>query len=136
MSTNYAKQLPRDRGNEAMHDFALPFKALARNNTQNAAVSSVITLTDDTTALEIAAFGGNAAIRWVATSDTTASVIGAGATANYDNVIPSGEVRKFIVPIESQGVSSIVGINKQAGLYNRVAFISLNGPSSVMTAEF
>lgn len=108
----------------------------------NATASSVITLTADTTAVEVAALGGNAVIRWVKVGDgTTAatSVIGGGASANFDYAIPTGTVRRFVVPIEVQtnveGYSSAVGANIANGLYRRLAFKS-TGTSSVYVTEY
>ncbi len=144
MANNYAKPLHRDGGGEPMQEYAAPFKALARYDNENNTASSVISFTDQTTAIEVAAIGGTgAAIRWVPRTETAAvspfaSVITiAGATANYDNVIPAGQVRRFVVPIEVQGTQqgSIVGANVLNGLYQRVAVKSF-GISSVMTAEF
>lgn len=144
MSNLYAKPLARDGGGEAMQEYSAPFKALARYTGENASASSVISLTPNTTTVEVAALGGTgAAIRWVPRTETAAvspfaSVITiAGATSNYDNVIPAGQARRFVVPIESQGTQqgSVVGANVQNGLYQRIA-VQTFGISSVMTAEF
>lgn len=133
---NYAKALPRDRSGEPMQQYPSPNRALSVNSSENNTVSSIITLTDNTTALEIAAVGVGAAFRWVATSDTQASVVAiAGATANFDHIIPVTNVRRFVVPIESMPQTSIVGANKQNGLFNRIAIRSL-GIGSVLTTEY
>lgn len=138
MSTNNTNSLPRDRGGEALQEFPAPKKALEQYTSENATASSVISLTHDTTSLEVAAVGGSAALRWVPTTDTTASIITiAGATANYDHVIPTGTVRRFAVPQETQGLQqgSVVGLNRGAGLYQRVAYKTF-GIGSVMAIEF
>lgn len=131
------KPLPKDAGNGQMQEFPTPFKAIvtrARETAATSGVSSVITLNDNTTTIEIAATGGPAFIRWIATSDTTASVITAAGTANFDNAIAKDTVRRFAIPIESfVAQTSIVGLNKQYGLYNRVAII---GTSSVASTEY
>lgn len=136
------KPLPRDGGMQAMQDFPTPYKALqtrARETAATSGVSSVITLNDNTTVLEVAAGGGPAYLRWIPTTETAAvapfaSVILAAATANFDNVIPTNTVRRFAVPIESfVAQTSVVGLNKQYGLYNRVAII---GVASVATIEY
>lgn len=129
--------MPRDTGSAPMVNSPAPFPAIARYGA-DAAVSSVVTLTDNTTLLEVAAVGGaGVAIRWVPSTDTQASVISMGASANFDHIIVPGEVRRFAVPIERIGTSSIVGANVQNGLYKRVAWIRTAVPSSsVMAAEY
>lgn len=138
MSTNNVKSIPRDKGGEALQEF--PPVALAQNQTtsENASVSSVITVTDNTVSLEVSAIGAPAAIRWVPRTDNVASVITiAGATSNYTHVVQSGQTRKFAIPQEVAGASqgSVVGINRQAGLYQRVAYKSM-GVGSVLAIEF
>lgn len=138
MSTNNVKSVPRDKGGEALQEF--PPVALAQNQTtsENASVSSVITVTDNTVSLEVSAIGSAAAIRWVPRTDTQGSVITiAGATSNYTHVVQSGQTRKFAIPQEIAGASqgSVVGINLQAGLYKRVAYKSM-GVGSVLSVEF
>lgn len=136
---NYAKGLAFDKNNTANQNCPPPFLALARQSSENATASSVITLTQDTTAIELGATGGAAVMRWVATSDTQASVVGiAGATANFDHLVPTGTVRRFVIPIESNpatGYSSQMGANRLNGLYRRVAYMSV-GIASVMLSEY
>lgn len=141
MSVNPYKNLPHDKGNVPMQEFPAPYLAKARYTNENAVASSVISVSHDTTSIEITANGGAAVMRWVATSDTQGSVIGvAGATANYDHVIPSNTMRRFAIPIESMyaAPSSMVGANRMNGLYQRVAIKSatLLGLSSVLLSEF
>lgn len=138
MSTNNTKSIPRDKGGEALQSFPPVALAQQRSTSENATVSSVLTVSDNTVSLEVAAVGTAAAFKWIARTDTTASVITiAGATANYDHIIQSGETRKFAIPQEVAGASqgSVVGINRQAGLYQRYAIKSM-GIGSVLTAEF
>ncbi len=73
-------------------------------------------------------------MKWIATSDTQASV----TTGNWDNSIPPNYYRSFAVPIEKIGVTgSIVGSNVLNGLYKRVAFIAHGAPpASVFTAQY
>lgn len=118
-----------------MQDPPSPAISLQSRNAENATASSVITLNDNTTLMEIAAVGAPAAIRWVATTDTQASVVTVIGTANYDHIIPSGTYRKFVVPQEVIGTSSIVGLNKQSGLYNRIAYKTI-GVGSILSAEY
>ena len=130
------KQLPKDGGMQVMQEFATPFKAVATLVSDNATASSVITLNDNTTTVEIAATGAGAVIRWIATTDTAASVISTAGTANFDNYIPPNYFRRFAVPIESfVPQTSVVGLNKQYGLYNRIAVKSV-GAASVITTQY
>lgn len=139
MAVDYARGLPRDNGNFPMQEFPAPVLAKEQYTSENATTSSVITVTQDTVQLEVAAIGQSAALRWVATTDTEASVVTiAGATANYDHVIPSGSFRRFVIPRETIGQtsrSSMVGANRLNGLYRRVAVKSI-GVGSVMVSEF
>lgn len=134
---NYAHRLPQDKNGSPMQDFPPARLSQTRYGSENASASSVISVTHNTTSLEIAAIGGPAVMRWVATSDTQASVVSAVATANFDHVIPSGLVRKFVIPIESapQTAGSIQGVNREYGLYQRVAIKSI-GVASVLLSEF
>lgn len=138
MAVNYAPPRPRDKQGEVMVGYPAAKLAVARYS-REVLVSSVVTLTDNTTTLEVVAVGGNGiALKWIATSDTQASVIGSGATANFDHIIPAGVRREFQVPIEGQGTSSVVGLNVQLGLYRRVAWgpASTGTTTSVFSAEF
>ncbi len=138
MSTNPTNSLPRDRGGEAMQNFPPPKLAQARYNNENATASSVISVSDNTTSIEVAAVGQAVALKWIAQSNTNPSVITiAGATSNYDHIVSANTVRQFALPIETIGASqgSVVGINRQAGLYQRFAIKSM-GVGSVLTAEF
>lgn len=141
MSQNYATAIPSDREGHELQEFAVPNKANARYSTNNATVSSVITLNDNTTSIEIAAVGQALAMRWVPASETAAvspfgSVITLTGTANFDNVIAKDTVRRFVSPIETQGVNSIVGIGVQAGTYRRLAVMSAATVSSILVSEF
>jgi len=137
MNSTYVTPLPQDASLNSMQDFPSPKRALARSTSENATASSVISLTHDTTSLEVAAVGGSAAIRWVATSDTQASIVTiAGATSNFDHVIPANTMRRFVVPRESVGnPQSVQGVNRSNGLFQRVALKTL-GVASVMLGEF
>lgn len=142
MGINYAKQLPIDGGGNPMQEYPAPFKANARYSTNNATSSSVITLNDNTTVIEVIANGSPVAVRWIPSTETAAvspfaSVITtSGATANFDHIVPKDTYRRFVSPIEIQGVSSIVGIGVQAGTYRRVAIMSGAAVSSILVAEF
>lgn len=138
MSLQYAAKLPTDASGMPMQEFPSARPSQARYTNENATASSVISVSHNTTTIEVAAVGGAAALRWVASSDTQASVVTvAGATANYDHVIPSGTYRRFVLPIESQGgnPASVQGTNRLNGLYQRVAIKSM-GVASVLLSEF
>lgn len=125
-------------GGAPMSEFPAALKAKARYTSENGTASSVISVSHDTVQLEVAAVGQAVGLRWIATSDTEASIITiAGATSNYDHVIPNGDVRRFAVPIETRGIAqgSMVGANRLNGLYQRVA-IKSTGIGSVMVSEF
>lgn len=137
MSINYAKPLPHGSDGQEQQECPPPFLAKQARNFENGTVSSVISFTHDTTSIEVAAVGGAAVIKWIATSDTQASVVSAISGANYDHVISKDTVRRFILPIESQGTTpgSVVGVNRGNGLYQRIAYKSM-GVSSVLLAEY
>lgn len=134
----YSKQIPTDQNSNVLQNHSSPFVALEQNG-GSGGVSSVITLTANTTALEVGASGGGGVVmKWIPTTDTQGSVIGAGATANWDNFIPADTYRRFVVPVEKANpYPSIQGANPINGLYQRVAFISVGTPtSSVLSSEF
>lgn len=136
MALNYQRPLPKDSGsNEALQGYPAPFVALQARTSENATASSVISLTDRTTALEVTAVGATAALKWIPTTSTNPSVFSAAATANYDHIIPSGTMRRFVVPQETRGVASIAGANIMNGLYQRVAYATM-GVGSVLSSEF
>lgn len=143
MALQYAPGLPVSRSGSDMQEFAFPVVSKKQYTNENATASSVISVSHDTTALEVAAVGGAVAVRWVPRTETAAvspfaSVITiAGATANYDYIVPSGTVRRFVLPIETAGAAqgSVVGANRQHGLYQRVA-VKTMGIASVLLAEF
>src|SRR3990167_1476730 len=136
---NYASKIPIDKGGVPVDGLPAPLTAKAIYKA-TAVASSVITLTDNTTVLEVGAKvggtnSGGIVIKWIRTTDTVASVISStivapSSVANFDHLIPSGQIRRFVVPKETGGVNSVVGINIQEGLYNRVAWISATNVSA------
>jgi hypothetical protein len=135
MSKNYAVALPHDQSGEVNQNSPAPYLAKDEWHSENASASSVISLTHDTTVVEVGANNGPAAIKWIATTDTTASVVTAAATADFDHVIPTGTVRRFVIPIETAVTNpqSIQGINRLNGLYQRIAYKSFGIASITMT---
>jgi hypothetical protein len=139
MNNPYSR-IPIDRGGNVMQEYATIASVVAVYASENGATSSVITLTPDTTTVEIAAVGGTGVMRWVRTGDGTGaatSVVSAVGGANFNHVIPTANVRKFAVPIETtyQAPSSMVGINIQNGLYRRVAYKTV-GNASILVTEY
>ena len=135
---NYAPKLGLDKSGFPIQHAPPPTSILASYNRENAAASSVISVSHDTTMLEVAAIGGPAVMRFVRTGDTTASVVAAVSGANFQHVIPASTVRQFVLPIEAQGTgsASVQGINRAEGLYQRVAIISAGAASSVLLTEY
>ena len=143
MAKNYAAGGPV--GDNGMFVGALtpaPYKAIATYADENGFASSVITLTQNTTAIEIATGGGLAVMRWIATSDTEGSVFGNASIMNLDHAIPPNSVRRFVVPIESGAnttfgatITSVQGQNREYGLFRRVAYATTT-ISSVFLTEY
>ena len=131
----YPKQ-PTDDAGIPIQGSPTAHRAIASYGSTNQTTSSVITLNDNTRILEIAAPNGAVAMRFVGLTDTQASVISSGASANFDHIIPSGVTQRFAIPVETQGTSSVVGFNKQNGLFNRFAWIAAGANASVFGAEF
>lgn len=144
MARNYAAGSPvGDNTQPITADTPAPFKAIAQYLSENATVSSVLTLTQNTSAIEIATGGTSAVVRWVSVTDTAASVVAvAGATANFDHMVPANWRIRLVVPIESgvnvttgATITSMVGANREYGLYQRVA-IKTQGIASVAVTEY
>lgn len=140
--SNYARNIPRDSGGAPMQEYPAPYPAVTRGVRDTAVVSSITILNQATSAIEVAATGGQGVvIRWIpiAESPTVSpfgSVVSSGVAANYDHVIPAGTVRRFVVPKETGGaVAGAVGsVN---GLYQRVANTTIGTPaSSILISEF
>lgn len=136
MSNSYSPALPLGKRGEIKTNYPPAKTALASHMEENASTSSVIALTHDTTELEVAAENATVAGRW-ATNQAT-SVVTAEGSANYDFLVPSGEVRRLVVPIETQGgtYGSIQGVNREEGLFQNVAFKTTEGNGSVLAIEF
>lgn len=139
---NWGKPIPIDKQGTAMTNFPAPFKAQARNSNTNIILSSLITLTDNTTQVEVGTSGAQGVvIRWIPSTETAGvspfgSVISSGVGANFDHYVPANTLRTFVIPKEGVGTSSIVGANIMNGLFNRMAVNAAGGASSVLLAEF
>lgn len=138
--SNWAKNIPRGDKTSDMQGFPAPFKAQARFYRENGSTSSIQTLTDNTTQIEVGVSGpagpGGALIRWIPATETAAAPAGSVLATNFDHYIPNGTLRYFVVPKETQGVTSTVGTNVQNGLYKRVAITTVGPVASVVTTEY
>lgn len=140
---NYVRNIPRDKGGEPLQDFPAPTIALEQTVTDNAVASSIITLHPNTSSLEVSAVGGQGVvIRWIKTTETAAvapagSVVASGLGANFDHHIPAGALRRFAVPVETQGIGTgNMQVGSTFGLYQRVARINAGVvASSILVVE-
>lgn len=142
MAKNYSIGTPVGNNMMPIYGSPGPVKAIAQYVGENATTSSVITLTQNTSQIEISANSAPVYMRWVYQTDGTGaatSVIAiAGSTANFDHAIPANTVRRFVVPIEvspNQGYSSMQGTNRNEGLFQRVAYKTA-GIASVAVSEY
>lgn len=113
----------------------VPFVAKVVTASENASTSSVISLGANTTFLEVTAVGSTGFVKWIATGNTSASVISDAGTANADHVIPLNTSLWLPIPQETAGTSSIVGANIQNGLYQRIAYKTA-AAGSIYTIQF
>jgi hypothetical protein len=143
---NYSKSLPRDVGGAPLQEFPAPYKAVVVTHKPNCSSSSVLYLNPNTTLIEIAAHGGQGvAIRWVPSVEGAGaapynSVVGAtsllGIPPNFDHIIPTDTVRRFVRPKETMGQASgqVASVH---GLYSKLAFINTGTTAaSILATEF
>ena len=133
---NFYPETPQGKAGEVKVGYAPAKLSLASTTDENALVSSVISFTHNTTEIEVLAQGQGVAGRWAA--NQAASVVTAAGSANFDFLIPSGEARRFAVPIQTntQTDGSVMGVNRKFGLYQNIAFKTTAGTGSVLLAEF
>lgn len=138
MANSYAPTTPVGKQNDIKVGYPPAQIGLAATNKENASTSSVLQFTHNTTEIEVTAVGGPAAMKWATSiANNGTSVIAAAGTANFDHIIPASTTRRFVVPIQSAAnYASIMGVNRQEGLYQGVAFISAGAASSVLTIEY
>ena len=138
--SNYAKNQPLDSGNNIIQNAATPNPAKVTWNVANGVTSSVINLNPNTTRLEVGAFGGQGVvIKWIPTTDTTSGSVVSSGLANFDNFIPAGTTRWFVVPKETGGtpVNPNVQTGSIYGLYQRLAWINAGiTASSILANEY
>lgn len=132
----YANAVPNDVYGNPIQGAGIPVTAIATIVSENAVVSSVITVNDNTTDIEVTAVGSTGFLKWITRASTNPSVIAAAGTANFDVVIPSGTARRLVIPRETGGAgASVVGANIQNGLYNRYAYITA-GIGSILSNQY
>lgn len=134
----YTAPLAIDKDGTPMHSAPAPQKALVTTVSENAGTSSVITVSQDATKIEIVTQGTAALMRWVPTGDGEGSVFGNASIMNYDHAIPANSLRTFVIPIEAQpatGYSSQMGANRLNGLYRRFAWRT-QGVASVYSTQY
>ena len=136
----YARALAIDESMNPLQNAASPIVALKSWTIENGVTSSVINLNPNTTRLEVGAFGGQGVvIKWVPTTDSTSASVVSSGVANFDNFIPAGTYRQFVVPRETQGspTNLNVQIGSIYGLYQRVAWINAGiTASSIIANEY
>lgn len=136
---NYPRGVPMGNNQMPASYIAPPaIKAVISRMSENAVASSVITMSQNTTAIEIGTQGQTALLRWITVGTTDPSVFGNASVMNYDHVIPPNTLRRFVVPIEvnnPQGYSSQVGLNIENGLFRRYAWIT-QAVGSVYSNEY
>ena len=136
MSNAYAPSTPKGKDEMPKVGYVPAKVALESNNDENASVSSVLAFTHDTTEIEVTAVGQGIAGTWAA-NQATSVVTATGTGANFDFVVPSGESRRFVIPRETSGsYASVQGVNRAEGLFTAIAFKTLAGNGSVLTAEY
>lgn len=141
---NYAKGLAMGVNGEEFQNSPPPYTALGVYQKENAVASSVISLTPNTSAVEVGAFGGQGVvIRWVPISETAAaagakaSVVASGLGANFDHWVPPSQFRRFVVVKETIGQAAGGQVGSVNGLYQRLALINAGATaSSVLLSEF
>lgn len=129
MAQNYSPSQARDKNNEPLFNYPQPLPAKALTVAVPPAASSVISFGANTTTVEVVALNGAIAMKW-----GPGSVVAiAGATANFDHIVPINTVRRFVIPQSVIGAtSSVVGANALNGLYNSMAVITVSSTLSAV----
>lgn len=140
MSKNYARGIPVGNNNVPFFESPPDVAAIATTARDNGTTSSILVLNENTTGIEVAATGGTAFIKWLTQSVVDSSVAGtsivsAPSGANFDHVIGTGTVRRFVVPIATIPVSqtSVQGANRLNGLYPNIAYKTAGAASVAVT---
>lgn len=126
------KELPLEKNNYPIA--LIPAKISNHSQSVVATTSSVMTLSANTTVLNVMVVGNSgtgsagALGKWGSSSVNTAS---------FDFMINAGQNLTFAVPVSVFGapLASVAGANAANGLYNTVSFIQV-GAASIFTAEY
>lgn len=125
----YAKQLPRDKDFQTFQGVVPAFPSL-QSQSGVPLTSSVISLSDNTTVVNITTVGGAIIGKW-----GTGSVTG----TNFDISIEADGNNSFVVPVSVFGKGmpngSVVGVAVANGLYNSLAVKTI-GSASILTTEY
>ena len=128
MSYPYAKPQPMDRRGNVIQGVSPDSVSIKATGGAPPAASSVISFNQNTTVVEITALNNSLAYRWGSQSVIAA----AGATDNFDGIVPVNSTRRIVIPMQTTGPSSFIGgLNVQSGLYSTMAVIATG---SVLTA--
>jgi len=138
MARDYAAPSPVDRLGNPLQ--TLPANVPAINvTTSGTLLSSVITLDDNATRVEVAATGSGAvAIKWFGSVVGNPSV----TVANLDHVVPAQTVRLFVIPpsIRGQAASGSIigGYGAINGLYKQIEVLPIApiGTSSIIVTQY
>jgi len=140
---NYAQITPRDKGGYPRDGVVPAMTAKVRTNKENAATSSILYLGHNTTEIEVAAVGQHVAARWFTQGDIDSSVVTGSSvqtavgSENWDHLVQTDTVRRFVVPIASFAqAGSVQGINRALGLYTAIGYKTFAGNGSVLTTEY
>ena len=137
MALNYASALPVDERGATMQGY--PPAAIAQATTVAVTnISSIITLNNNSTDIEILAPNTAVAIKWIGVNAAQTSVIASSlGTSNFDNTIPAASYRRFVIPRETQGIAGPALAGSVHGLYQRLAVVPINGGvASILVTEF
>ncbi len=135
----YASPQPVDRfGNEVQPEQSSPVVAIS-TTISGTQLSSVITLDDRATVVEVTTGGGAAVIKWFGSVVASPSV----TITTADNALPSNWIRRFVIPISVMGVASagsiVGGFGAQNGLYKQIAVMPFQGavnPTSIIVTQY
>lgn len=127
----YPRQLPLEKNNYPIS--TVPAFTSYQSKGGNPVTSSVLTLSPNTTVIDVMAIGTATGAGGVIGKWGTASV----TSSNFDIQVNAGQNRTFAVPQSVFGapLASVAGANAANGLYNSISFLSV-GVSSVYTAEY
>lgn len=138
---NNSPGIPVDRNGHTKQSYVPAIIAKVATNKENASASSILYLGSNTTEIEVAAVNQHIALKWLTQAVIDSSVAGtsvltAAGSENWDNMVQTNTIRRFVVPIAQAGVNSVVGLNFREGLYPAVAFKTFAGNGSVLTGQY